>query len=105
MQTTNLGYPRMGSQCELKKACEAYWSGKPSIDLLQQTAAETRIVNWKLQKDLGIDLTPSNDFSFYDQHLTVSTQRFMEASLTLTLPWLVISKWIDATTIQKNLKK
>ena len=28
MQTNNLGYPRIGSNRELKKACEQYWSGK-----------------------------------------------------------------------------
>jgi 5-methyltetrahydropteroyltriglutamate--homocysteine methyltransferase len=28
MQTHILGYPRIGSKRELKKACEQYWSGK-----------------------------------------------------------------------------
>ena len=31
MQTHNLGYPRIGSNRELKKACEQYWSGKSSF--------------------------------------------------------------------------
>jgi len=72
MQTHNLGYPRIGSHRELKKACEQYWSGKISnIDLL--TAGENiRKANWQFQKDAGIDLIPSNDFSFYDQVLDMS---------------------------------
>ena len=72
MQTNNLGYPRIGSQRQLKKACEAYWSGKSSIDALQQTGKNIRIANWQLQKDVGIDLIPSNDFSFYDQVLDMT---------------------------------
>ena len=33
------------------------------------TAKELRAANWKLQRDAGIDLIPSNDFSLYDQVL------------------------------------
>jgi 5-methyltetrahydropteroyltriglutamate--homocysteine methyltransferase len=32
MKTNNLGYPRIGSDRELKKANEQYWSGKISAD-------------------------------------------------------------------------
>lgn len=69
MQTHNLGYPRIGSNRELKKACESYWSGKTSANELQNTAASIRQFNWRLQKEAGIDLIPSNDFSLYDQVL------------------------------------
>jgi 5-methyltetrahydropteroyltriglutamate--homocysteine methyltransferase len=34
MKTNNLGYPRIGSDRELKKANEQYWSGKISADNL-----------------------------------------------------------------------
>ena len=34
-----------------------------------KTAAEIRKENWTLQAEAGIDLIPSNDFSFYDQVL------------------------------------
>ena len=37
-----------------------------------KTAAEIRKSNWLLQKEAGIDLIPSNDFSFYDQTLDLS---------------------------------
>ena len=72
MQTHNLGYPRIGSQRELKKASELYWSSKLSVQQLLQTGKILRQQNWQLQKDTGIDLIPCNDFSFYDQVLDTS---------------------------------
>ena len=72
MQTHNLGYPRIGSQRELKKASEQYWSGKLPADQLMNVGKKIRLQNWQLQKDAGIDLIPCNDFSFYDQVLDTS---------------------------------
>ena len=72
MQTQNLGYPRIGSNRELKKACEQYWSGKISVEELIKTGHSIRQQNWQIQKNAGIDLIPSNDFSFYDQVLDMS---------------------------------
>ncbi|MDP3680885.1 MAG: 5-methyltetrahydropteroyltriglutamate--homocysteine S-methyltransferase [Flavobacterium sp.] len=72
MLTNNLGYPRIGSNRELKKACESYWAGKISVDELLTTGANIRKENWQLQAEAGIDLIPSNDFSFYDQVLDLS---------------------------------
>ncbi|WP_369048909.1 5-methyltetrahydropteroyltriglutamate--homocysteine S-methyltransferase [Tenacibaculum sp. UWU-22] len=72
MQTHNLGYPRIGSNRELKKACEQYWLGKISVAELIKTGKRIRQYNWQLQKDAGVDLIPSNDFSFYDQVLDMS---------------------------------
>jgi 5-methyltetrahydropteroyltriglutamate--homocysteine methyltransferase len=72
MQTHILGYPRIGSNRELKKACEQYWAGKLNIGELLKTGRDIRKENWQLQKDKGVDLIPSNDFSFYDQVLDMS---------------------------------
>jgi 5-methyltetrahydropteroyltriglutamate--homocysteine methyltransferase len=72
MLTNNLGYPRIGSNRELKKACESYWAGKISVDELLTVGATIRKENWQLQVEAGIDLIPSNDFSFYDQVLDLS---------------------------------
>ncbi|MCO5234895.1 MAG: 5-methyltetrahydropteroyltriglutamate--homocysteine S-methyltransferase [Chitinophagaceae bacterium] len=72
MQTHNLGYPRIGSRRELKKASEQYWAGKLPVEQLLQTGKTIRLQNWQLQKDAGIDLVPCNDFSFYDQVLDTS---------------------------------
>ena len=72
MLTQNLGYPRIGGQRQLKKACEQYWAGKINFDELTQTASAIKEENWKAQLDAGIDLIPCNDFSFYDQVLDMS---------------------------------
>ena len=72
MQTHILGYPRIGSNRELKKACEQYWAGKISLKELQQVDRNICLENWKLQKAAGIDLIPSNDFSYYDHVLDMS---------------------------------
>jgi 5-methyltetrahydropteroyltriglutamate--homocysteine methyltransferase len=65
----NLGFPPLGAARELKRATEGYWSGKiPAAELLA-TGAELRRRHWQLQKSLGVDRIPSNDFSFYDRVL------------------------------------
>lgn len=72
MLTHNLGYPRIGSKRELKKACESYWSGQVTAKELLNAGKNIRHHNWLVQKNAGIDLIPSNDFSFYDQVLDMS---------------------------------
>lgn len=67
-----LGFPRIGANRELKKATEAYWSGKITAEELFKVGKEIRVHNWKLQKDAGVDIIASNDFSFYDQVLDLS---------------------------------
>lgn len=69
LKTNVLGFPRIGADRELKKAEEAFWAGKATREELEQTAKEIRKKNWELQKNAGIDLIPSNDFSYYDQVL------------------------------------
>ncbi|HBV14822.1 5-methyltetrahydropteroyltriglutamate--homocysteine S-methyltransferase [Chryseobacterium carnipullorum] len=72
MQTHLLGYPRIGSNRELKKACENYWSGKIVLDELLEVGKTIVHSNWNLQKEAGIDLIPCNDFSYYDQVLDMT---------------------------------
>jgi len=67
MLTQNLGFPRIGVNRELKKACESYWAGKNSLQELEDAGKQERLKNWKIQQKAGIGLIPSNDFSFYDQ--------------------------------------
>ncbi len=82
MLTQNLGYPRIGANRELKKACESYWKGSISPEELENAGREIRRKNWILQKEAGMDIIPSNDFSYYDQiadwsvALNVIPQRF-----------------------------
>ena len=67
--TATIGYPRIGPKRELKKVLESYWKGDVDENELQKTAKELRKNVWTVQKDNGIDLITSNDFSFYDQIL------------------------------------
>ncbi|KAL1960204.1 hypothetical protein VTO42DRAFT_8747 [Malbranchea cinnamomea] len=69
VQSSILGFPRMGRLRDLKKATEAYWSGKISRDDLLAEGKRLRAEHWKIQKDAGVDLIPSNDFAFYDHVL------------------------------------
>jgi 5-methyltetrahydropteroyltriglutamate--homocysteine methyltransferase len=72
MQTHNLGYPRIGSQRELKKAEELFWAGKISEQDLEDVSLQIKISNWETQKHAGINWIPVNDFSLYDQVLDLS---------------------------------
>ncbi len=72
MQTHILGYPRIGSKRELKKACEQYWSGKIVLEELLTVGRNICNQNWNIQKEAGVDLIPCNDFSYYDQVLDMS---------------------------------
>jgi len=69
IHTHNLGYPRIGEQRELKRATEAFWKGTLSEPEYLRQTQELRQRNWKKQRDAGIGLIPSNDFSLYDHVL------------------------------------
>ncbi|MCC6236983.1 MAG: 5-methyltetrahydropteroyltriglutamate--homocysteine S-methyltransferase [Dehalococcoidia bacterium] len=64
-----VGYPRIGTRRELKRATEAYWDGKVSREELLETARTLRLEAWTRMRDAGIALIPSNTFSLYDQVL------------------------------------
>ena len=55
MKANNLGYPRIGSNRELKKANELYWAGKISAENLLAAGSAIRKENWQLQSENGID--------------------------------------------------
>ncbi|KAF2142676.1 uncharacterized protein K452DRAFT_270516 [Aplosporella prunicola CBS 121167] len=69
VQSSVLGFPRMGVNRDLKKANEAYWGGKISRDDVLAEGKRLRLAHWKIQKDAGVDIIPSNDFAFYDHVL------------------------------------
>jgi 5-methyltetrahydropteroyltriglutamate--homocysteine methyltransferase len=69
METTVLGYPRIGGRRELKKATEGYWSGRISAAELADTAAQLRRQTWTDLRDAGLTGIPSNTFSLYDHVL------------------------------------
>ncbi|KAH9893847.1 5-methyltetrahydropteroyltriglutamate-homocysteine S-methyltransferase [Xylariomycetidae sp. FL2044] len=70
VQSAVLGFPRMGVNRDLKKATEAYWAGNISQNDLLAEAKRLRLAHWKIQKDAGVDVIPSNDFALYDQVLS-----------------------------------
>jgi 5-methyltetrahydropteroyltriglutamate--homocysteine methyltransferase len=72
VSAANLGFPRIGPRRELKTATEAYWAGKIDQAALLDTARALRAATWDRQKAAGIQIIPSNDFSFYDQVLDTS---------------------------------
>ena len=55
---------------------------------MRGTAKELRAKHWKLQAQAGVDLIPSNDFSYYDQMLdtaillNVIPQRYKRLAFT-----------------------
>jgi 5-methyltetrahydropteroyltriglutamate--homocysteine methyltransferase len=59
----------MGVLRDLKKANEAYWAGKISQEDLLAEGKRLRLAHWKIQKDAGVDIIPSNDFAHYDHVL------------------------------------
>ncbi|ANN80561.1 5-methyltetrahydropteroyltriglutamate--homocysteine S-methyltransferase [Bordetella flabilis] len=69
----NLGFPRIGAQRELKRAVEAYWAGKSTVDDLEATGRELRVRHWQVQADAGLDLIPVGDFAWYDHVLEWTT--------------------------------
>ncbi|KAI8843566.1 cobalamin-independent synthase [Chytridium lagenaria] len=68
---TNLGFPRIGGNRELKKLVENHWSSKLDTKSLLLGVKNLRAEHWTLQSKAGIanGHIPSNDFSLYDQVL------------------------------------
>jgi hypothetical protein len=77
-RSDNFGFPRIGLHRELKKSLEAHWKGTIDGAALHATAREVRARHWQLQRDAGIEVIPSNDFSFYD-HMLDMTAALSEA--------------------------
>src|SRR5258708_10952274 len=67
--SSNLGFPRMGVNRELKKALEAHWGGKLNEAGLLAVGQVLKVNHWVLQQQVGMQHIPSNDFSFYDHVL------------------------------------
>ncbi|HET8700594.1 MAG TPA: 5-methyltetrahydropteroyltriglutamate--homocysteine S-methyltransferase, partial [Nitrococcus sp.] len=70
--THALGFPRIGSRRELKRALDGYWRGEIGQAALLRTGRDLRARHWVLQADAGLDLVPVGDFSYYDHVLDTS---------------------------------
>ncbi|MDF1760590.1 MAG: 5-methyltetrahydropteroyltriglutamate--homocysteine S-methyltransferase [Coxiellaceae bacterium] len=70
MTTTHiLGFPRIGSHREIKKAQEAYWKSGISYTELQEIGSEIKRKHWQWQQDAGLGFVSVGDFSWYDHVL------------------------------------
>ncbi len=67
MNSHVLGFPRVGSQRELKRGVEKFWKGQLSEKELVLIAEELKEKHWAMQSRL--DMVATGDFSFYDQML------------------------------------
>jgi 5-methyltetrahydropteroyltriglutamate--homocysteine methyltransferase len=67
--TTTLGFPRIGTHRQLKRACERFWAGALTQAELYATAASLRRAHWATQVTAGLDQVPVGDFSLYDHVL------------------------------------
>ena len=117
---TIVGYPRVGRFRELKKAQEAFWKGKVTLQELQDTAADVQRTYFERVTAAGLkadNYSIPATFSYYDQVLdvvrlfTLVPERLAEAKDarglldlpgyfalargTETLPPLEMTKWFD----------
>ena len=66
MQTSVIGFPRIGALRELKFASEKYFRKEITAEELSETAKSLRKTHWLVQKEAETDYISSNDFSYYD---------------------------------------
>ena len=117
---TIVGYPRVGRFRDLKKAQEAFWKGKATLQELQDTAADVQRTYFERVTAAGLkadNYSIPATFSYYDQVLdvvrlfTLVPERLAEAKDarglldlpgyfalargTETLPPLEMTKWFD----------
>ncbi|KAJ2422327.1 methionine-synthesizing 5- methyltetrahydropteroyltriglutamate--homocysteine methyltransferase, partial [Coemansia sp. RSA 2524] len=69
IKSTVLGFPRMGSDRQLKKLVEKFWAGKATEQELVEGSKQLRADHWALQKQHGLTEVPAGDFSYYDHVL------------------------------------
>ena len=88
MNTSVIGYPRIGKDRELKFASEKFFSGELDEAGLLAVAKKIREEDLLAQKNAGITYISSNDFSFYDNVLdtaflfNVIPQRYKDLGLS-----------------------
>ena len=88
MQTSVIGFPRVGELRELKFTTEKFFKGLVSEQELEDLAKEIRKKQWLKMQEKEVDFIPSNDFSFYDNFLDAAVlfniipERYRELSLS-----------------------
>ena len=88
MQTSVIGFPRIGTLRELKFASEKYFKKEIKAEEILQTGKDLRKIHWDTQKEAGIDFISCNDFSYYDMMLDTAVlfgivpKRYRELNLS-----------------------
>lgn len=72
LETSALGFPRIGRHRELKALLERHWKGEASAQELQSGAGDLFLRHIDLQKKAGITHVPSGDASLYDHVLDLA---------------------------------
>lgn len=117
METHVLGFPRIGTNRELKKALESYWRGTSKKEDLFACENALKERHWWFQRDQGLSMVTVGDFSFYDQMLDTTCllgmipQRFQTVAdepeldryfrmargdAAANIPALEMTKWFDS---------
>ncbi|KAJ1742307.1 methionine-synthesizing 5- methyltetrahydropteroyltriglutamate--homocysteine methyltransferase [Coemansia sp. RSA 989] len=119
IKSTILGFPRMGSDRQLKKLVEGFWANKITEQDLIEGSKKLRAEHWALQNQYGLTQVPVGDFSYYDQVLDAAftvgiiperyqqldiagTQAYFamarglqDKSINVDVPSLEMKKWFD----------
>ncbi|KAJ2492188.1 methionine-synthesizing 5- methyltetrahydropteroyltriglutamate--homocysteine methyltransferase [Coemansia sp. RSA 2050] len=119
IKSTILGFPRMGSDRQLKKLVEGFWSGKVTEQELAEGSKQLRADHWALQASYGLTELPVGDFSYYDHVLDAAfaagiiPERYQQVdnsgtqayfamgrglqnkSIGIDVPSLEMKKWFD----------
>ena len=104
MQTSVIGFPRIGTLRELKFASEKYFRNEIKAEELLQTAKDLRKAHWMTQKEAGITFISSNDFSHYDLVLDTAVllgivpKRYQELQLSALDTYFAMARGYQGTS-------
>ena len=104
MQTSVIGFPRIGTLRELKFASGKYFKKEISTEELLQTGKTLRETHWNTQKKAGIDYISCNDFSYYDMLLDTAVlfniipKRYKELNLSETDTYFAMARGYQGTS-------
>lgn len=104
MQTSVIGFPRIGTLRELKFASEKYFKKEITTEELLQTGKTLRKTHWNTQKKAGIDYISCNDFSYYDMLLDTAVlfgiipRRYKELNLSETDTYFAMARGYQGTS-------
>lgn len=104
MQTSVIGFPRIGTLRELKFASEKYFRKEITAEELLQTGENLRKTHWNIQKKAGIDYISGNDFSYYDMLLDTAVlfdiipKRYKELNLSELDTYFAMARGYQGTS-------